>query len=204
MKTLKKIVILAIMIAVSTVSANAQFRFGLKAGVNLNKLDFSNVSSNFGSDNGCGFTGGVMTEFQVPIVGLCLDASLMYTHMSAETTVETDNSTIETENKNFLEIPINLKYKFNLPVVSSFLTPYIATGPAFAFKFGGDNDVFKTKTFQCAWNVGVGIEFFSHLQITGQYAFGINNIAESIIGGTATDNIKLKNNYWTITAAYLF
>jgi Outer membrane protein beta-barrel domain len=96
----------------------------------------------------------------------------MYTHMSAESTIDAINSTIETENKNFLEIPINIKYKFNLPVVSSFLTPYIATGPAFAFKFGGDNDVFKTKTFQCAWNVGVGIEFFSHLQITGQYAFG--------------------------------
>ena len=83
--------------------------------------------------------------------------------------------------------------------------PYIFTGPSFAFKLGGDNDVFKTKTFQCAWNVGLGVELFSHLQLSGSYGFGMNNIMKTagIVSNTSND-IKLKNNYWTITAAYLF
>lgn len=206
MKTLWKSALVALIALIGTASANAQFRFGVKAGVNLNNLHLTNVRHNFDKDNGCGFTGGIMTEFQVPIIGLCLDASLMYTHMSASTGVNVSNEegiiTGEiTPKKDFLEIPVNLKYKLGLPVIH----PYIFTGPSFAFKFGGDDDVLKTKTFQCAWNIGLGFELLSHLQISGSYGFGINNIMKNtdIISNTSND-IKLKNNYWTITAAYLF
>lgn len=206
MKTIWKSALVAIITLIGVSSANAQFRFGVKAGMNFNNLHLSNVKHNFDKDNGCGFTGGIMTEFQVPIIGLCLDASLMYTHMSASTGVTTldENGIANGEispNKNFLEIPVNLKYKLGLPIVH----PYLFTGPSFAFKLGGDNDVFKTKTFQCAWNIGLGVELFSHLQISGSYGFGMNDIMKKtgFIENT-TNDIKLKNNYWTVTAAYLF
>lgn len=187
-------------------SANAQFRWGIKAGVNLNKLHISDVQNNFKSDNGCGFTGGIMTEFSVPVIGICLDASLMYTHMSASSdvyspeTIDQNFNKEITPKKDFLEIPINLKYKFPVPMVQ----PYLFTGPSFAFKLTGDDDVFKTKTFQCAWNIGVGFELLSHLQVSGSYGFGLNNIMEHALDINTTDKFKIKNNYWTITAAYLF
>ena len=186
-------------------SASAQFRFGVKAGVNLNSLHFSNLKSNLDKDNGCGFTGGVMTEFQVPVIGLCLDASLMYSRMNASTGIfNTDEHGIITEtiepNKDFLEIPINLKYKFPIPLAQ----PFLFTGPSFAFKLGGDDDVFKTKTFQTAWNIGVCVELFNHLQVAGSYGFGMNNIMKEVAGINTTNDFKVKNNYWTITAAYLF
>lgn len=188
-------------------SASAQFRFGVKAGINLNSLHLSNFGHNFNKENGCGFTGGVMTEFQVPLIGLCFDASLMYTHMSAATDVYTntdgdlDQLTEITPKKDFLEIPINVKYKLGLPIIH----PYVFTGPSFAFKFGGDNDYFKTKTVQCAWNVGLGFELLNHVQISGSYGFGMNNILKkSGIVDNTTEDLKIKNNYWTITAAYLF
>ena len=207
MKIFWKTILVAIIAMAGVGQASAQFRFGIKAGVNLNSLHFSNVKENLSKDNGCGFTGGIMTEFQVPIIGLCLDASLMYTHMSASSDIYTtdESGAISdkplAQNKNFLEVPINLKYKLGLPVIH----PYIFTGPSFAFKLGGDNDVFKTKTFQCAWNVGLGVELFSHLQLSGSYGFVMNNIMKTagIVSNTSND-IKLKNNYWTITAAYLF
>jgi len=202
----KSALALLLTIIVGCTSANAQFRWGVKAGVNLNNLKLQDFPSNFTDDNGCGFTGGVMTEFQVPIVGLCLDASLMYTRMSASSDIYTSAEGFgqavksTSPNKDFLEVPINLKYKFPIPMVQ----PYLFTGPSFAFKLGGDDDVFKTKTFQCAWNIGVGVELLSHVQISGSYGFGVNNIMESMAGVQTSDNIKLKNNYWTITAAYLF
>lgn len=206
MKIFRKLIFVALLAMIGVAQANAQFRFGVKAGVNLNSLHLTNVKHNFDKDNGCGFTGGVMTEFQVPLIGLCFDASLMYTHMSASTgVVTTDESGIVngeiTPKKDFLEIPINLKYKLGLPVIH----PYIFTGPSFAFKFGGDDDVLKTKTFQCAWNVGLGFELFNHVQISGSYGFGMNNIMKNTgLVDNVSNNIKLKNNYWTITAAYLF
>lgn len=208
MNSIRKSIILALVIICGSVVANAQFRFGLKAGLNLNSLHLSNLSDNLTKDNGCGFTGGVMAEFQVPVVGICFDASLMYTHMTAKTDViENDaNGNVVDDNispsKNFLEIPINLKYKIGIiPAVQ----PYIFTGPSFAFKLGGDENVFKTRTFQTAWNIGVGVELLKHLQIGGSYGFGMNNILKNtgLINNTS-NNIKLKNNYWTITAAYLF
>lgn len=206
MKTLWKSALVAIMaVVLGCASANAQFRFGIKAGVNLNKLSVKDLPGNFKSDNGCGFTGGIMTEFQVPIVGLCFDASLMYTHMSASTDLHSINSDGMvsdeiTPKKDFLEIPINLKYKLGIPVVH----PYIFTGPSFAFKLSGDDNVLKTKTFQCAWNIGAGVELFSHLQIGASYGFGLNNIMEHALDINTTEKFKIKNNYWTITAAYLF
>lgn len=204
----RRMVVLAIAMMLGLGVAQAQFRFGIKAGMNINKVSISNLAGNFDESNRCGFTGGIMTEFQVPVVGLCLDASLMYSRMnsSVEWMTPTQDGTLKEESsgKNFFEIPINLKYKFTLPVVGSFMAPYIYTGPSFAFKLGGSDDVFKTKTFQCAWNVGIGIELISHLQISGGYSFGINNVADKVAGVTTSDDLKVKNNYWTITAAYLF
>ncbi|MCM1005377.1 MAG: porin family protein [Prevotella sp.] len=197
-------VVMALILGCS--AANAQFRFGIKAGVNLNKLHFNSFKDTFQPDNGCGFTGGIMTEFQVPLIGLCFDASLMYSHMSGDSDIHaiSDENTNATEllsqKKDFLEVPINIKYKLGLPIIH----PYIFTGPSFAFKLGKNDNILHTKTFQCAWNVGIGVELASHLQIAGSYGFGVNNIMEHVTGWDASKDIKLKNNYWTITAAYLF
>jgi hypothetical protein len=206
MKNFKRLSVLLLMAILTIGVSQAQFRFGIKAGLNFNKLKNS-TEELLSSDNGCGFTGGVMTEFQVPIVGLCFDASLMYTRMSADLGVNeiVDNVISKDENaKNFFEIPINVKYKFQIPAVSSIVAPYLFTGPSFAFKLGGDESVLTTKTFQCAWNIGVGVELIKHLQISGSYGFGINNVANKYLGVKVSDNYKLKNNYWTLTAAYLF
>jgi len=196
--------ILAVALLIGVGAANAQFRFGIKAGLNINKLHLKNASETLlDSDNRCGFTAGVSTEFQVPIVGLCFDASLMYSRMNSQINSAEKNSS----SKDFFNIPINIKYKIGLPVVSNIITPFIFTGPDFAFKLGGDKSVFKQKTFQCAWNVGIGVELIRHLQIAGSYGFGINSIMDKVnipVIDEVTNDLKVKNNYWTISAAYYF
>lgn len=207
MKEIKRLAVMLLVAVLAVGSASAQFRFGVKAGVNMNKFDFNDIEANFKASNGCGFTGGVMTEFQVPVIGICLDASLMYTRMNSDVSLDNKDET-KSSAKNFFNIPVNLKYKLSLPAVSNIVAPYIFTGPDFAFKLGGKDDVFKTKTFQCAWNVGLGVELINHLQISGSYAFGVNNVFDTLnIPGEnmhLTNSIKTKNNYWTVTAAWLF
>lgn len=67
---------IAICIAM-TMPAQAQIHFGVKGGLNLSKASFSNVSENFKKDNFTGFFIGPMAEFNIPIVGLGVDASLL-------------------------------------------------------------------------------------------------------------------------------
>ena len=191
MKDFKKVLVALLIAVVGFGAADAQFRFGIKAGVNVNHLSLKDAKIT--DNNKAGWTAGVMTEFQVPIVGLCLDASLMYSRLNGYE-----------DNKNFLMIPINVKYKFSLPVVGSFLAPYLFTGPSFDFKLDKNTaeDILKTKTFQAVWNVGLGIELVRHLQIGASYGFGINNIMDKVI--TDMTGEKYHNNYWTISAAWLF
>lgn len=200
------------LIVIAATSANASgFRFGIKAGMNIDKIHLKNVADAFEADNRVGFTGGVMTEFQVPLLGLCFDASLMYSRMNSrlDDIIQSDANGVQkilkSSGSDFFNIPINIKYKISLPVVGNIVSPYIFTGPDFAFRLSGNSNVIKTKAFQCAWNLGIGVELIKHLQIGGSYAWGMNNVMKKagIIGNTVND-IKARNSYWTITAAYLF
>ena len=208
MKKFKHLLVVALVALFAVGQANAEFRFGVKAGANFSSLHLnSNWTDTFKADNTAGFTGGVMTEFTVPIIGIGMDLSLMYTHVKNELTSKDGQKFEEgTIGKNFLEIPLNLKYKINIPVVNNIARPMIFTGPTFAFKL--DKSIFKdvkTKTCQIGWNLGLGVEFFKHLQVAGGYTFGMNNILKNTIPGLGSINdVKLKNNYWTVTAAYLF
>ena len=211
-----KKVILTLLVAILGIGAmNAQFRFGVKAGLNLNSLHLKDVKSNFKKDNGCGYTAGVMGELQVPVIGLGFDLSLMYTRMNSDFTPTTGTlgqgeTFSESISKNFLELPLNVKYKIGLPVVSRIVTPYIYTGPTFAFRLNKNtlSDISQKKC-QTAWNVGLGVELFRHLQVQGSYGFGMSNTVMGIINkatnaGIQPEEIKAKNNYWTVTAAWLF
>lgn len=193
------------LLAIAGVStANAEIRFGVKAGTNINKLNFSGVAENFESSNRCGFTGGVMTEFTVPIVGIGFDLSLMYAHMESE--YEVNNVNRGTLSKNFLEVPLNLKYKMNIPVVNNIVRPMLFTGPTMAVRL--DNSIVdnvKAKRMQWGWNVGLGVELVKHLQICGGYTIGINNVVDKTFRDVnVTNDVKAKSNYWTVTAAWLF
>ena len=208
MNFFKRILAVLVIAIMGVGLANAEFRFGVKAGLNVNNIDINKLKDTFDKDNGCGWTAGVMTEFQVPLIGLCFDLSLMYTRMNADATFDfgsTDEAL--SKNRNFIQVPLNIKYKISLPAVGRIIAPYIFTGPDFSFKLDKNTvDAVKTKTCQVAWNVGLGLQLVRHLQIGASYGFGINNIIEKMPEnlGINTTDLSLKNNYWTITAAYLF
>ena len=61
-----------------TLPVQAQIHFGVKGGLNLSKASFSHVEDNFKKDNFTGFFIGPMAEVTIPIVGLGVDASLLF------------------------------------------------------------------------------------------------------------------------------
>lgn len=201
----KQVLLIALAAIFCIVPASAKLRFGLKAGLNVDKFSINNTKDILKADNQCGFTAGAMMECTVPVVGIGFDLSMMYTHMKGELATSSQTGSV---GKNYLEIPLNLKYKLGLPVVSKIIKPMIFTGPNLALKLDKSTlQNLKTKTVQMGWNVGLGVELVNHLQVSAGYTIGINNVAKYI---KPVDNalnltdVKLKNNYWTITAAYLF
>lgn len=197
MKTLHKVLFVALVAIFSFGYASADFRFGIKAGLNFNKVNLKTPNATLDGDNRTGWQAGVMAEFTVPIVNIGMDAAVMYARQNVN-----DNSAYE--NKDFLDIPVNLKWKIGLPVVGNIISPIIFTGPDFLIALNKQTmQNFETKTCEVGWNFGLGVELLKHLQVTGSYCLGMNNVAEAT-GLLNTADLKAKKNYWTLSAAYLF
>lgn len=202
MKSIKRITLAIIAIVSLSVSANAQFRFGPRIGINVNSLHFDEKV--FDSDNRTGFNAGLEAEFTLPVIGIGLDASLMYVRRTNEVKLE-DGSGTSVRHNDYFEIPVNLKWKMNIPVINNIVRPYLFTGPSFAFLTSkrAINQAFKYKSVDTSWNVGLGLEFFKHLQVSAYYGFGLNNAIETL---SEVEAVKIdgKTHCWTVTAAYLF
>ncbi len=204
MKNFKRILFVAVAIVAMSFSASAGgFRWGVKAGVALNNIHFSEEILNdfVAKDNQAGFTGGLMAELTIPVINLGVDASLMYVHRNS-----LQKAGGEKLNRDYIEIPVNLKYKISLPLVEKVVSPYLFAGPSFAFKTGKDEikDFVKTQKCDVAVNVGVAVELFRHVQVSGSYGFGVTKALEYVGVAENKAGIEGKNKYWTITAAYLF
>lgn len=197
MKFFYRIMLAAIFMAIASAPVQAQFKIGPRVGLEINKLHFSEDA--FKSDNRAGFTGGIEAEFTVPVINLGFDASLMYVRRTAEFM---EKQTDIKKSSDYIAIPVNVKYKFPVPVVK----PYIFTGPEFAFNTSGRaiSEAYRNKKTDVSWNFGFGVELISHLQVGASYGIGLTKLSHKAgITGESAD-IPARNNYWTVTAAWLF
>ncbi|MDE6523513.1 MAG: PorT family protein [Muribaculaceae bacterium] len=211
MKTFHKALLVALVAIFSFGYASADFRFGVKAGLNFSKLDYKiktlEEAGNMLKDpnNQTGWMAGVMAEFTIPIINIGADASILYARQNVAKEQEEYYN-----NKNFLDIPVNLKWKIGLPVVGKFISPIIYTGPDFLFVL--DKNVLQNvqdKKCEVGWNIGIGVELLRHLQVEGGYCIGLNNVSKYTkyvpgIPDIPVEDFKVKKNYWTVSVAYLF
>lgn len=215
MKTIR-LLLAAIVLAACSFSASAGeiFRFGPRIGTEVNSMRLN--SDVFNSDNRAGFTGCLMMEVNVPLVGIAFDLSVMYVHRLNNNSLKAGASDSPDQNsmltadsyikRDYIEIPLNFKYKIGLPIVGKVVSPYLFTGPSFAFLASKRhiNEAYKNKAFDVAWNFGVGLQLFTHLQVGASYGLGITKTVEKVSSITAGPEITGRNNYWTVTAAWLF
>lgn len=223
MKKLSVVILAVAATIMSALPAQAQFHYGVVLGTEVNSMKLD--KSVFDADNRAGFTGGAMIEFTVPIINVGFDLAAMYVHRVTESSLNTPQDNLSavdlinsalTSNDNFtkrdyIEVPLNVKYKIGIPVISKVFTPYIYTGPSFAFLVSKKaiTDAYQNKTFDCSWNLGIGLQFINHLHIRASYSWGMTNSVELINKYVSDTGIKAnaiegKNNYWTITAAWMF
>lgn len=182
--------------------AEAQMRFGVKGGVNISTISFD--SEIISGDNITGFHIGPTIEATVPLFGIGFDAAILYSQKGISINTVGANTDVRTD---YLDIPINLKWKFGLPIFKV----YAAAGPYFGFRVGGDkiwnvlSEQYKTKTFGMGLNFGAGVELFKYVQVGFNYGLGLtDNYSRQPITGTGSSVSDGKNRGWSIAAAIYF
>lgn len=191
MKKIIGVLMIAVCIGMA-VPAQAQINFGVKGGLNLSKASLSDVPGNFKKDNFTGFFIGPMAEFNIPIVGLGVDASLLFAQRGIKVSEVGDEITIK---QNGIDIPVNLKYNIGL---GSLVGIYLAAGPDFYFDFEKKTGIDKKKA-EVGINVGAGVKLLNHLQVGANYNIPLGDTAD--IKGTEG---SYKTKTWQVSVAYIF
>lgn len=177
------------------IPAQAQIKFGVKAGLNVSKLHLSKET--LSSDNRAGFFVGPTAEFTLPLLGLGIDGSVLYNQFGVD-------SEEGTSTKKSIEIPINLRWTVGF---SSLVGAYVAVGPQFGFNVGDRwfNNVCEFKKNTTSFNVGAGLKLLGHLQVGANYNFALKDNGK-IHGDDIEDlgTIGFKQNTWQVSVAYLF
>ena len=213
---MKKITVILLAFSLSiAVPATAQFDWGIKGGVNLPEAP-KNIKGI--KDGHTGWYAGPMAKFIAPVLGLGVEAGVLYSASG----VAIDG---ETYKKNSIEIPLYLRYELRLPAIKNFLTPFMAVGPQWGYTFGKKefgnklqdvenlsdvkNKYFKYEESLFSLNLGLGFVLFNHLQLHANYNIALGQNYEygelenmSLVDGLKT--IKSKNNMWQFSLAYIF
>ena len=208
MKKIFSLALLAFMMM--AMPANAQIKFGLKGGVNVTSMSFSNEV--FDASNRTGFFIGPTVKIQLPLVGLGIDASALYDQREAKIKVG-DVETGSSVKQQAIAVPINLRYGWGL---SSLANIFLFAGPQFSFNVGdkdveldGTKGTWNLKNSNFSVNVGAGVTILKHLQLSAKY-----NIACGKTGDAAWDQVtealskekksRGRFNAWQIGLAYYF
>lgn len=214
MKKVFSILLVAVCCLALATPAQAQLiKWGVKGGVNLSDIDWKGGYEG-NKDNSAGFFIGPMAEITIPVVGLGVDAALMYSQRGKEYDMEEGSGVTLDARQQGLEIPINLKYTIGL---GSLFGIYVAAGPDFFFNFKDVNlkgfgeslnadDLVDSKKAQVAINLGAGVKLIKHLQIGFNYQIPLG---DSFSAGEALEAIGgeifgAKTRTWQISAAYIF
>jgi Outer membrane protein beta-barrel domain len=195
---MKKIVgvIVITLLALVVLPAKAQLRFGVKGGLNISSVHFNKDLVD--RDNVTGFNIGPMIEGTVPLIGVGFDAAVLYSQKGIGLKAEKDIK------NDYIDIPVNLKWKFGLPILKGYLT----AGPYVGFRVGGEKfwdlptaigGQLQAKSFNAGLNFGAGVEVIKHLQVGFNYALGLTEDYSA-----SKIDLNGKNRGWSVTAAILF
>jgi len=194
---MRKILLITLLLLASLPAA-AQVRLGLRGGITVGELRFDRDFID--SDNRVGYTGGLLIDVNIPVVGLGVEASAMYTRRNNRLT---DHDRVY--KRHYFEFPVYARYRLALPKVERVFVPYVYTGPNFAVLFNDDNySAYEGSKTYLSWDVGAGADLFRHLRVSATYGIGMTKAMSYIDREYSGDRLDGKDRHWTINVAWLF
>lgn len=211
---MKKVLSIVFLVAAMlfAANANAQIKFGLKGGLNVTSMSFSEEV--FDASNKTGFFVGPMVKVTVPIVGLSFDAAALYDQKEADvkyTGTEGELGKVNVKQQS-INIPVNVRYGFGL---SSLANIFLFAGPQWGINIGDKNfkwnesSSYSLKKSNFSVNVGAGVTLLNHLQVSANYNIACGKSADASLSKAldAAANAgkdKSHNNSWQIALGYWF
>ena len=211
---MKKVLSIVFLVAAMlfAANANAQIKFGLKGGLNVTSMSFSEEV--FDASNKTGFFVGPMVKVTVPIVGLSFDAAALYDQKEADvkyTGTEGQLGKVNVKQQS-INIPVNVRYGFGL---SSLANIFLFAGPQWGINVGDKNfkwnesSSYSLKKSNFSVNVGAGVTLLNHLQVSANYNIACGKSADASLSKAldAAANAgkdKSHNNSWQIALGYWF
>ena len=198
-----RLLVIALIVAFSTIATTgySQVRFGLRGEVGLNKATFSKEAIEVENLNT--FKIGPTVEIMFPVMDFGVEASILYNNNKMDVAYLEDSSTPIEVTNHYIDIPVNLKYKYGL---ISPLKIYAAAGPYAKIHVGGDDIKFgdvtediKAKSFEAGVNLGLGVELFKRLAVGVNYGIQLTD-NYSVNEPKWKDAFNNKDGLWSIQA----
>ena len=178
--------------------AAAQLRLGPKLGISTSSLHFD--SKLLSSSNRTGWTAGLQLELRLPIVGLGVDGSLMFSHRN-----DALRGDSRTYHRNYIEIPLHVRYTLSIVGLNKIVAPFAFTGPNIRLLCSESDDItWDNRASNLSWDAGFGVELLGHLQVSASYSLGITKAFKQVGLDRNGEHITGRDHCWTLTAAYLF
>ena len=184
-------VLVVILVMMAAMTATAQTRFGIVAGIVVeNGMPSEDEKEN---SNRLGYTAGAVVDFNLPVQGLGLEVGAKYTkHTYGKPSMEQYS----------VDVPVHVRYRLDVPVVEKVVAPYAFTGPSVS---AGVSNKMPTSLsdvkMSLAWNVGAGFEMAKHVRMAATYSIQVSK-TDVVNNGSLVKGKK--GNCWTISASYMF
>lgn len=209
---MKRFILIAVL-AVVAAGASAGVKFGLKGGLNVSDMSVSKDVVD--GSNRTGFFVGPTLKVSLPLVGWGFDISALYEQRSAQlksNSYSAGYADFETDvTRKYINVPINVRYDIGL---SSLASLFFAVGPQFGFNVGHSSELldadsyseWELKKSNLSANVGLGIVFLKHCQISANYNIGLGKTGEVTLRNAAQEVVTKSShdNTWQVALTYYF
>lgn len=184
----KTLVLSLILVSVATV-ANAQVKFGIKAGANLSNIaGFEKMYNFIASETGAGeiktdmkvgYLVGISTSVYIKQLFLQADLEYNMQGMGAKAKEDVDDEEIESENfhLHYLKLPVKIGYKFNLNPDNAIIFGVGVYGGYLVAMDDYLKDELNFKKVDYGLTGMIGMEFVNH-RITIAYDHGLVDLVD--------------------------
>jgi hypothetical protein len=170
---MKKIIVLLTVLVVA-INADAQIKLGIKAGLNVSDMSFSNKIGESLDNTYANRTGwhlGMAMKMKFPLFPLTLQPELLF---STKGFNNDENSHLTL---NYIEIPLNLQWGISIGKIR----PYVELSPYLSYLVGSNKALKELNSWDGGVGLGVGIDIWK-LQISGKYVWGLEGNVGDIAG----------------------
>ena len=192
-------------------------QLGIKAGINManeiNSLSESDIKAGFNSTNLTGYQIGLVYQVMPKNTGFGVESGVLFSQKGSSFSDSTNiDNVIKQGYKelNYLEIPVNVRYRLSLGGVGLYGFGGVYVGYALNGKTVDETtEAIQDETFSgfsdhtdYGYNIGAGVELFKKIQFGATWSQGLKNTSAPFAGlPTPT---KATNRVYSINLVYLF